>query len=671
MSLIYQIPRNSLAWLLFAQLAVIAPHSSRLPLWILGAWLLVVIWRIQVFRGIWSFPGPLVKTVLVGVCGISIIFGYGRLFGLEPMVALLVSAFTLKLLEMYRKRDVLVVIFLGFFILSTHFLFTSNLSWGLYGLICVVLLTTSLMGLNQSLGYRYPVRSLKLTVKLVLQCVPLMILLFLVMPRIGALWKVPYQQTTSRTGVSDSMSPGDFSRLARSGGLAFRVSFDGGVIPPSQELYWRGLVFSDFNGRRWTQADPSEFQDGPAVIWNNSQSWSPWVKTRGLSLNYSITLEPTQQPWLYALAVPRPVSSRIGFTRDFRLINRKPVRNRFHYRVKSYPRHTTEAGALPDWRLQRELQLPSGFNPESIDIAKNWYREAGNTQAYIQRVLQYFNEEFTYTLEPPLLGLHSVDEFLWQTKRGFCEHYSSSFVFMMRAAGIPARVVVGYQGGEINPLNNYLLVHQYDAHAWAEVHLGAQGWVRVDPTAAVAPERVERSLQDALSQQESLLVSGVLSLNRYRHIELLNTLRLRWDALNYNWHRWVLNYDSQTQLDVLTRLLGKVDPLRMSLFIIGTGTGILLLIALGTFWLRRRPGLTPATSLYLRFVRKLERIGFVRLPGETPGAFAKRVSTTRPDLKEHVRSVTDLYEEIVYKSHHKKLADLKQEVSRFKATATT
>ncbi|TQV67702.1 DUF3488 domain-containing protein [Exilibacterium tricleocarpae] len=668
MKLVYQLPRNSLAWLLVAQAAAIAPHIPRLPVWLVGAWLFVVAWRVQVFRGVWAFPGAPVKALLVIVCGASLLFGYGRFFGLEPMVALLLAAFVLKLLEMHRRRDALVVIYLGFFTCSTQLLFSTTMPAAVYALLCVVLLTAALIGLNQSEGHKQPLRSVQLAAKLVLQCLPMMVLLFLVLPRLGALWSVPMQQSAASTGVSDSMSPGDITRLARSGGLAFRVAFDGAVPPPSQR-YWRGLVFSRFDGRRWSQARIAGFRDGPVLATpDNPQPWQRLVEVSGSSRTYEVIMEPSHQPWLFALATPRDYSTGISLTRDFRLVYREPVGKRLRYRVTSYPDYRLEAQPLPDWRLRQELQLPDDFNPRARRQAQEWYRDAGSTEAYVERLLDYYNSDFTYTLEPPPLGRDSVDEFLWGTKRGFCEHFAGSFVFMLRAAGVPARVVVGYLGGELNPLEGYLQVRQYDAHAWAEVWLRGRGWVRVDPTGAVAPERIEADLRSALSEQESQLVSGVLALDRYRAIAWLNRLRLQWDALNYRWHRRVLGYDSTMQAGLLRQLLGEVSPLRVALLVIGVGGAILGLIALRVLLKGRKPRPSPATRQYQRFVRKLSRAGLARAPGEPPRDFARRVATRRPDLEQAVLAITDLYERISYAGQAALVPELRRSVARFTAT---
>lgn len=648
MKLIYQIPRNSLAWLLIAFAAVVAPHISRLPIWVSAATLICFIWRIQVHRGLWAFPPRWFKLILAASSMAGLFVGYGSLTGLEPMVALLIIGTSFKLLEMYQRRDALIVIYLAYLIAATQLLFSQTIASGAYLFVMVLLVSTGLIGLNQSEGYKHPIRSLRLTTVLLLQALPLMLVLFAVMPRLGALWSVPLQKHTATTGVSDSMSPGDFTQLAKSGKLAFRVSFKDTVPEPSQR-YWRGLVFSRFDGRTWKQADPFDYQrDGEVVRWQGDQpkSWESLIETQGKPINYSLVMEPTQQIWLYALATPVLQENGTGITRDFGLVSHRPVQKRTQFNLQSYLGYRTEVTLAP-WRYQHETRLPSGYNPETLALARQWRRDASSDSAYIERVLNWFNQKFSYTLSPPALGKHSVDDFLLSTQSGFCEHFASSFTVMMRAAGIPARVVVGYQGGELNPYQNYLLVHQFDAHAWTEVWLKGRGWVRFDPTAAVAPERIENSLEQLLNQEE-FLSDSPMALVRYRNIPWINTLRLQMDRINYAWHRWVLGYNTEIQTDFLRSLLGKVNPLRIALACLLCGGLVIAFVAFRLLVTTRKEPIDPVVKSYQRFCRKLGRLGFVRKKQETPNAFAERVIEKRPDLAEPVRSITVAFQNYLY-----------------------
>lgn len=645
---VFQIPRNSLVWLLVAQTLLILPHLPRLPVWILFAWFITVVWRVQIFRGLWPFPRPWVKVMIVLLCVMGLLSEYGRFFGIEPMVGLLITAFLLKLLEMRQKRDVLIVAFLGFFVAATQFLFSQTLLTTLYILLTVTALTTALLGVHQSEGHRYPWRSFKLAGTLIAQSLPLMLALFIIMPRLGSLWAVPQPEQRAATGVSDSMAPGDFSRLVQDKATAFRVTFDGD-IPPPPFLYWRGLVLSDFDGRRWQQARFGRFR-GDSVNWNNEplEQWRSTVETTGEPLSYQVILEPTQQHWLYALPLASSSDERVGFTRDYRLVSRLPVNSRYQYQVDSHLNYRLQAQALSGSDLGRELYLPDGFNPRSVQQARQWFAQAGSPRAYIDRVLAYFTRDFTYTLEPPLLGQHSVDDFLWQTKRGFCEHFASAFVVMMRAAGIPARVVVGYQGGALNPLKNFLVVRQADAHAWSEVWLEGEGWLRVDPTAAVAPGRIESGLDSALSPAEAELLDDPFSLESYRSFALLDGIRLRLEVLEYDWHQWVMNYDQQKQSGLLNSLLGAVTPGRVAAALLISGFVVLAAVGAMLALSGRRAPLDPGDKLYRRFLRRLKSRGFQHHPGEGPRTLAKRVKSERPELNAWVSQVVNSYERYRY-----------------------
>lgn len=655
-----QIPRNSLAWLLFSQAVILAPHTTHTPAWIWVIWFLVVGWRWQIFRGAWGYPGRWIKFLLVASCCLGIYWVYRGNFGVQTMVGLLVIGFILKLVEMRKRNDLLLLCHLGYFVVATQFLFFSNVLAAAYGFISILVLTATLLASHQSLDQHKFWRTLRLTSLLVLQAVPLMLLLFLVAPRVGALWSVPLNTTGAKTGMSDSMSPGDISELMRSQELVFRARFD--ETPPHQSLlYWRGLVFSYFDGRRWSQSNqqnafnPVSWQDQRAAVQRDQ------IHHRGQPTNYQIILEPTRQPWLFALTAPQQWSSEAGLSRELILQRKQPVNQRMQYRVTSFLDYLFEPNYLEDWQRKQELQLPPNSNPRTRELAQRWLAETGSPHALIKKLLAHFNSRFHYTLQPPQLGLHSVDEFLWQTQRGFCEHFSSSFVFFLRAAGIPARVVVGYQGGEFNPVEKYYAVRQREAHAWAEVWLAGEGWVVVDPTAAVAPERIEQGADLSLSEEDALL------LDKYflGDIALLTKARLRWEALNYNWSRWVLSYDADLQSELLARLLGGKDLWRLALFVVGGGALILGAIAALLLWGRRKTHLTPADRYYSSFCKKLVRLGFHRGTGEAPGDFATRITLARPDLSPAVGRVTELYQWASYADNDAAVKDLRLAIRKF------
>ncbi|MBU3069859.1 DUF3488 and transglutaminase-like domain-containing protein [Aestuariicella sp. G3-2] len=629
----YLLPRNSLLWLITAQGLAIAPMLLVLPAWLMGLWTLVLIWRLQEFRGRWPMPGKWVKTLMVVVCVAGLFVSFGRLLGLEPMVTMLICALLLKQLEMQRRKDALLLVYLTFFLIGVQFLFSQTLLACLYGAVCLWCAISSMLSMHQPTGHERPWRSLRLAGRLFLHTVPLMILLFLVMPRFGSLWSVPSPTQSAKTGVSDSMSPGDFSRLSRAGGVAFRVSFER-PRPPQDQLYWRGLVFSDFDGRSWSQIKGRNwgYREGALVNWQQGPK-SDWRNDAELlgddasePLTYNIIMEASHQSWLYSLMVPVEFEQDplYGVTRDFTLLRRQPVHQRLQYEVTSQLDYRLQPESLSPRQRKLELALPDGYNPQSLAKAAEWRQQSDSEQEYLNRVLAFYRDNFFYTLEPPALGRDSVDEFLWQTQRGFCEHFASSFVVLMRAGGIPARVVAGYQGGEYNPVEDYLVVHQYDAHAWAEVWLEGKGWTRVDPTAAVAPNRV----QSSLGELQSDMVEGAMSLGRYRHLKWIGQLRMEWDALNYRWHKAVINFDSEAQNQLLNRWLGGVSPLKLVLFILLAGGGLLLLMSLHLWWRARPEPKSLALRQCARFERLLKRKGWIRPADEPIGEFASRVSSS-------------------------------------------
>ncbi len=645
MSIAFQIPRNCLAILLVAQAAVLLPHLTRLPIWVSLVCVVCAIWRVLLFTGRGFYPGSVLKFLLVLVAFIGIWNSYGTLVSLEAVVALLITAFALKLIEMKHRRDVFAVIFLAYFVAAMEFLFEQNFLLVLYVVFAVVLVTAALIALHESDERQRPVHALFTGAKLMGQALPLAIVLFIVFPRIGPLWAVPSQQTKASTGQSDSMAPGDFAELAKSNELAFRVSFDG-EQPSLQHLYWRGQVFSHFDGRRWTASGAAT----PTAEWQPyrraAQATGVNAQIRGQPLDYAVTLEPSQQPWLYALALAASSTAEVVQTGDFRLLATRPVEQRMLYRVRSHMNSVLEPELTRPRRLA-ELQLPKGGDPRSRQFARDLRRRTADNADYVNAVLKHFNRnEFVYTLQPGKLGRHTIDEFLFSSRRGFCEHYASSFVFLMRAADVPARVVVGYQGGEINPYENYLLVHQFDAHAWAEVWLADRGWQRVDPTSAVAPNRIELGIGDTLA--EELRANGPLSLSNFRHIKLLNWARLRWDGLNYSWTQFVLNYDAAAQITFFERWLGAVSPLRIALFLLGGGALVLGLVAIGLLRDKVVHKLHPVDAIYLRHCRALQRAGLVRGASEGAHTFALRVGQVYPELAGSARRIERLYTGLRY-----------------------
>lgn len=635
-----QIPRNALVWMIASMFTLVLPHVGRLPPWILVLFALAALWRAMVYQGRWSFPGKLAKLVLIAGGFAGILLSYGNLLGLEPTVALLLTAFAFKLVECSSRKDAYVVLFLGYFICVTEFLFTQDLLIVAYSCFNVLLVTTALVAMQQERGVqRFGLSSMRQAGIMLAQAVPLMIVLFFLFPRIGPLWTVPIKSHSAKTGVSDFMRPGDISNLSRTGDVAFRVQFQG-EIPPQQDLYWRGLVMSKIERGAWRSLSYFEV---PA---ENRRQQEPVLD--GEALEYSIIIEPTQQHWLYGLRYARSAGQRLPQMADYTLYTPVEIENRYQYRVRSWPAADLEL-ELSEWRRKTELALPPRGNDQTRQLAQALYAQADSDAAYVERVLAMFREQpFVYTLQPPLLGDQAMDDFLFNTRRGFCEHYAAAFTYLMRAAGVPARVVAGYQGGEINPLNRTVIVHQFDAHAWSEVWLPDRGWVRIDPTAAVAPDRIELGLEQALAGEGSFLSDAPLSPVRFRGISWVNSLRLRYDALTYRWQSWVTGFDSESQYDILSDWLGGVDGRRFALLILGAGVLVLLPVAASLLRKPKEQPLRPVDAIYLRLCAKLAGWGYLREPGETPLDFASRIGGLNPALADPLLSVTQQYQRLAY-----------------------
>ncbi len=645
--LIEQIPRNSQLWLFFALLWALAPHTSHLPVWVLGAGAVILIWRWQIYLGRWAMPGRLIKTLLVLVCAFGIWRGYGSWRGVEPMTGLLLVGMLLKLLEMRHRRDALLVVFLGYFAAAAQLLFAQLIFETLYCTLTFWWLLTA-----QQLLFSGPTAGVKPALRrsgvMLLQALPVMVALFLVLPRTGPLWAMPMQNHAARTGISDSMSPGDVVDLTKSGKLAFRVNFDG-AVPPPEARYWRGIVLSEFDGRTW-RARNYDFNPGGRGVDRSNQAPSSWrllpeaARQGAPRYRYQVLMEPSHRTWLFTLGVPLSVESnkRWSITIDQTVRTLLPIadRQRFEFYTVDMP---VVAEQLHPFVQRHYLSLPPRVNPRTRALADQWRATGLSKQALIARFENMIQERFIYTLQPPALGEHSVDEFLFQTQQGFCEHFASSFVFFARAAGIPARVVTGYQGGELGLAGDYLLVHQMDAHAWAEVWINGE-WLRVDPTAAVAPSRIRSGLRAAMQNNADLL-GDPLSLMRYSHINWLNQARLQWEEVNYRWQSMVVGFDGDRQSAVLEKLLGGMEPWRIGVFLLLAAGAPLALLALWLAWCNRSEPLPPL----LRLLRRIERkTGIERAPGEPVGQYFARVERLLPEQTRLWQQFSALFERGLY-----------------------
>lgn len=616
------LPRRALWWLIGCQFYVILPHLTRVPLWVLAIYLGAALWRLQMHRERALMPPRWLRLLLGLAAGGAVIASYQTLIGLDPMVALLLVASALKLIESVRAKDGYVLVSLGFFIMTTQFLYNQELPVALYSVVGTLLLVVSLIALNQRPSGSISRREPLLALRMLGLAIPMMIVLFLLFPRIAPLWSVPSKNTQATTGMSDVLRPGDVTRLGRSAEVAFRVQFED-QIPPQRELYWRGMVLNEFADGAWRTLG---WSDHPATERKLDKPIAV-----GESLKYRIIIEPTMQHWLYAMPYAQSPTAGVFEAWDFRLAVRKPLESTFAYDVVTWPESSLQPELSP-WRREAELALPSNLNPLTREWVERQVNAVGNGPELIARVLSYFREQpFYYTLQPPKIDDDDfVDEFIFQSLRGFCEHYAYSFVVMMRMAGIPARIIGGYQGGELNALNNTLIVRQFDAHAWVEVWLEDRGWVRVDPTAAVAPERVEQGLEEALRGQEGFLADSLLSAYRFRSVTMVNWLRLRYDAAAWQWQSFIVGFNSDEQIDLLESWFGEI---KVSWFVaVLLGSWVVVLAPL-IWWMNRSRSSSerlPVEQQFAELCRGLARRGIERAVGESAISLLVRAESELP-----------------------------------------
>jgi transglutaminase-like putative cysteine protease len=631
----------SLFWLLPPLLAG-APHATHLPLWLSLVCGLLWLWRLGLALSGRPMPGAWVRIGLALAAVAVVIVQFGLFIGRNGGVPLLVLLLFVKLIETDTVRHQRFALLLSYFVALSVFLYDQSLPMTIYLLAVAWLITAALAQLQPLM--RPDLRLPLLTAgRLLLAGTPLALALFLFFPRLQApLWLLPSGEQASRTGLSDSMQPGDISRLILSGEIAFRASFTG---PPPERatLYWRGPVLSRFDGRTWrTMADQGEMRAAAEGL--------------GDALGYTLTVEPHDRVWLFSLGLPQPLPPETRLLAGMQLSSTRPLTQRRRYALTSHPRYRLGATAQ---ELREALELPPGYNPRARALAAQWRAANADPQRLLQQALELFRRDFAYTLNPPLLGVHAVDEFLFTTRRGFCEHYAGAFVFLMRAAGVPARVVTGYLGGEINPVDGHLVVRQSDAHAWAEVWLGDAGWVQVDPTASVAPNRVEQGLGAALPAVEVPAVLAGL------HRPWLREIRHAWEALNNGWNQWVLGYNLDRQLRLLAglspHLAGRAWQIAIAALLLG-----LALMAAVAWWGSQGRERDEAARLYARFTARLARLGFRHADTEGVRAFARRVAAARPDLARPVGQISALYERARYAGDPGALADLAQAVRRFR-----
>lgn len=530
---------------------ILLPQVPRLPLWcslLAGA---VLLWRGWIALGARPLPSRWWLAALLALTLGLTLMSHRTLLGRDAGVTLLVSLLALKTLELRARRDAFVVFFLGFFTMLTNFFFSQSLATAAAMLVGLLGLLTALVNAHMPVGRPPLAESARHAARMALVGAPIMLVLFLLFPRLAPLWGIPSDAMSGRSGLSSTIEVGNLASLALDDSIAMRIRFDG-QPPPQNDLYFRGPVLSEFDGRQWRQGRGE-------VSFNTAPQRN--LQLGGAPIGYEVTLEPNNRPWLLLLDVASRRPELAGLqalqTQDLQWLANRPITDLVRYRAQSHTdfrygplRRTAE--------LQGDLQLPPGSNPRTLALAAEMrrdprYAQAGSAALVAAALERLRTDGYSYTLEPGVYGEHTADEFWFDRKAGFCEHIASAFVVLMRALDVPARIVTGYQGGEMNAVDGYWTVRQSDAHAWTEVWHEGQGWVRVDPTGAVMPGRIG-SLERLRAPQGAFATAiGNVSPN------ISAQLRAAWEAVNNRWNQWVLNYTQSRQLDLL-RALGIEAP---------------------------------------------------------------------------------------------------------------
>ncbi len=624
-------PANARELVLTTSVVLLAllPHLPHLPFWIPLIIVASLLWRITIELHAAALPNKWLRNGIAVIAMSSVLRTFHTLNGLEAGTALLSIMAGIKLLETRDHRDYTILIFIAYFLLFAELLYDQSMWMLPYLLASTLFSTATLMRLHDGGSHITYRDALKRCTQMALQAAPLALLLFIFFPRLqGQFWALP-SRGGATSGLSDEMSPGDVSQLSLSDDIAFRVEFNG-ELPPMNQRYWRAVVLHEFDGRTWRRA-----RMGLGI---------GAVQKIGPMFEYRLLLEPSNQRWIPVLDVPLqwqlPNSIILP---DLQLLAAQPLSQLTSVTVQSTTQYRYGL-QLSNTARRLDTQLPVTANPRTHELAQRMYAQAGDDVTYINSVLRMFNHEtFSYTLEPAKLGTNAVDDFLFNTHAGFCEHYASAFTVLMRAVGIPARVVTGYQGGEYNSLGHYLIVRQADAHAWSEVWLADQGWVRIDPTAAIAPERVNDGSQAALSGNEPLA-------RRYLHqFAWINSARLGWDALNTFWKKHIVQFDSSEQQSLLSKLgidssdwrdLGLSLVIAFVLFFFG-----MLLYLTWKFKPRR---VDPVVKLYEQLQHKLKKQQIVRAVHEGPNDYLKRAAIAQPSRATQLKEIRDAYVALRY-----------------------
>jgi transglutaminase-like putative cysteine protease len=614
-----------------------APLFSRAAGWTTGLLVIAGAVRMHLNRRAARLPSLALKIVLFGLGAAGIALSYGSMVGIEPGLSILLVLIALKLIETNGERDFQVLTLLGYFLCLCALFFAQDLLLWLYVAAVFVLLTAILVRFHRGAapgGWAHPVR---VSATLLAQALPIIVLLFLFFPRSSTGFRFQFSRSLLNSGgMTDHLSPGSIASLAPNDEIAFRVDFPDGNAPPIAQMYWRAAVLWRGDGLTWVSGPPLPLER------RAGQFAGPEIRQR-------ISLQPHGGRWIFALDRPIDQSPKFDFMPGGYLLNPRLIFNQLRYEVVSRPEN--HELSLPVEQMRAALAPAMRPSPQALALVAGWQLGASDGQEIVQRALRYFHEEkFSYSLEPGTYADDALDDFLFTRRVGFCEHYAAAFAALMRAAGLPSRVVIGYHGGELNRLGNYVIVRQSDAHAWTEVWLPENGWLRVDPTEVIAPERISSGLASFLQTHgadgSQVATNAGRAASGWR--DFVRDTRLAWDSINYQWELRVLNFDEGEQKTFFAWIGLPAGDWSVALIVIVVAVGVaLFLIAL---WLRRpgRLAQDEAGQVWSEFCRALALAGVAREPWEGPLRFGERAAEKFSENREGILHVAGLYARLRY-----------------------
>jgi transglutaminase-like putative cysteine protease len=611
---------------------IVLPHTGHLP-WALSAlFFALLLWRLL---GIWRpsyLPNGRIVFALT-LLGIGFLYKqHTGEWGRDEGTAVFVAALGLKLLELNKKRDVYLVSYLAFIVAASQFLYQQNIVMAGYSLLVCCVLLAALVTINSDQPQTKV--ALRTAATIMIQALPMAAIIFVLFPRVQPpVWMLMSNNNQAQPGLSETLKPGSINKLALSTQLAFRVKFNG-ELPPNNQLYWRGPVFSYTDGTVWHMS-----QNDYVVHYQDKLTFS------GKAYQYSLLLEPQSRNWVYALDMPARFDASLQRNGNYQLINRAKPGEAAEYLLVSYPQYNT--GYITKTEYRENLQLPGSPSGSIVDLVKQLRGFEGKPELFIQQLLDYFRRQhFSYSLQPPLIENNPVETFLFETRSGFCDLYATAFVYLMRVADIPARVMGGYQGGEFNSVGQFLEIRQANAHAWAEVWLEGKGWVRVDPTTAIAPDRVEQDINIERQAETGAVSLTSTDVNQRGDPFGLKQVAQLWNNVDYHWQRWIVRYAGEHQSLLLSTFgIGSIVEI---VFWVVALMGLAMLLLAGWVLRASHKPEDPSLVLYRKFCQKMAKAGLAIRLGEGANDFAVRAKTQKPEIAELIDEITRLFIKLRY-----------------------